>query len=97
MAKDRNRGGRPAGAATVPRSQVVSLPPSCPTCGSTNRAPYKDGVDLERRISGEIRGQAYNRVIWRRTHCLDCPQHYTVREFHFDPPAADPVDEKPAE
>jgi hypothetical protein len=78
--------GRPRGAKTLPRLETVTLPPSCPACGSTRRKPYRDGVADDLPLCGEIKGFRYNRVIWRRTTCADCGQALTVREYRFEPP-----------
>jgi hypothetical protein len=37
------------------------------------------------RIGVEIRGQFYNREVWRNTQCADCGQHYRVVEYRFEP------------
>jgi hypothetical protein len=77
--------GRPKGCRTADRAIVISLPPACPSCGSTRREPYRDGVAHEQRQKGEVDGRPYNRIVWRRTRCLDCGQMLTVREFLYEP------------
>jgi len=78
--------GRPLGAKTLARELVTSLPPACTHCGSTRREPYKDGVVQEERYEGQIHGRRYNRIVWRRTRCVDCGQSLTVREYRYEPP-----------
>ena len=84
----RAKPGRPEGAKTANRAPAISLPAACPTCGSTRREPYREGVLNDQRIAGEIRGHIYNRVVWRNTRCADCGQSITVREFLFEPDPA---------
>jgi hypothetical protein len=79
------KSGRPRGAKNEDRASAVSLPPACPSCNSTRREPYRNGVVVDRQLAGEIDGRPYNRVVWRRTRCLDCGQQITVREYHFSP------------
>jgi hypothetical protein len=81
----KQQAGRPKGAKTVDRASTISLPPSCPTCGSTRREPYRNGVVCDRREAGEICGRPYNRILWRRTRCLDCGQNLIVREYLYEP------------
>jgi len=85
MAKRTQAKGRPKGAKNCKRKLTTSLPAACPVCNSTRRQPYKDGIVAEYYMTGEIDGRPYNRVIWRRTRCLDCDQNLTVREYLFEP------------
>jgi len=85
--------GRPVGSKTTERAVAISLPPACPACNSTNREAYKDGIVDERNIAGDIDGRPYNRVVWRRTRCIDCGQNLTVREYHYDPDPATDADD----
>lgn len=53
--------------------EAIARPTTCPACGSTNRAPYA-GHKQELDYAGEFEGRPYNKVVWRRTRCLDCGQ-----------------------
>lgn len=70
------------------RLTVSILPVVCPRCKSTKRAPFKEGRvrvrDYPMRQEPTL-GVYYNRIIWRRTECLDCGQKMTVREFTIRP------------
>ncbi len=61
--------------------QAVVRPARCPACGSTSHVVARKIV--ERDLAGEIAGQPYDRVIWRRLRCRQCQQLYTARFYEF--------------
>lgn len=75
------RRGRPKGSKTqnVPRVYVVA--PRCPSCNSSERGSYF-GTPQTLEVSGEIDGQAYNRVVWRRARCK-CGQTRIEKTFEL--------------
>ena len=77
--------GRPKGSKTVDRPEAVLRPAACPSCRSTRRAPFRDGPLSEMRITMQVGGETYNRLLWRNTKCLDCGQQYRVIEYRFEP------------
>lgn len=78
-----SKGGRPAGAKNIDRPEVSCHPPRCPSCGSTNRGPFRDGVVNRQDCHGTIDGHPFNLVVWRNTSCEDCGQLYRVRMYYF--------------
>jgi hypothetical protein len=78
--------GRPKGSPNV--DQVVTLEASrCPKCGSTRRSEYLDRTVQEYEgLTSD--GRPYNRIVRRRTRCLDCEQLRIDRTLEFEPPAA---------
>jgi hypothetical protein len=72
-----------------PPAEVSILPVVCPNCKSTRRKPFKDGRDrtrdFEAMMKETVLGVFYNRIIYRRTECLDCGQKMAVREFTTRP------------
>lgn len=74
--------GRPKGSPNV--SAVVDVQLSqCPRCESTRRSEYLDRQLQE--YSGTNLGRKYNRIVRRRTRCLDCGQLRIDRAFEFEP------------
>lgn len=76
-----NRGvGRPPGP-TDTSPQAVVRPACCPSCRSTDYTVAR--IIVSRDIAGEIAGQAYDRIIWRRLRCRNCGQLYTARFYEY--------------
>jgi hypothetical protein len=73
--------GRPVGAKTADRVSIAFVPPACPTCGSTEREPYRRGPAKVLEYAGFINGVAYNRVVWHDTNCKGCGQFLRIREY----------------
>jgi hypothetical protein len=81
----RKKPGRPEGAKTQERPAVTVRPAQCPSCGSSRRAPFRDGPVADESIAVELEGQVYNRELWHNTSCLDCGQQYRVIEYRYEP------------
>lgn len=74
--------GRPKGSPNVAAVVDVQLS-QCPRCESTRRSEYLDRHLQE--YSGTTMGRKYNRIVRRRTRCLDCGQLRIDRAFEFEP------------
>jgi predicted RNA-binding Zn-ribbon protein involved in translation (DUF1610 family) len=70
-----------ASMAIAADRQTVVRPARCPKCGSTSHVVARKIV--ERDVAGEIAGQPFDRVIWRRLRCRKCEQLYTARFYEF--------------
>lgn len=80
--EERRRRGRPAGAKNREVDVADAQPPTaCIRCGSTNRAPYFNRRDLPIAGRHPVTCQLYQRIVIRRTRCLDCGQHRDDRHF----------------
>lgn len=64
--------GRPKGS-TGGTPQVETEATRCPKCGSTKRTGYFGTVVNE--YQGEFNGRPFDRIVKRRTSCVDCGQH----------------------
>jgi len=75
--------GRPKGSPNV--SAVVDVQASqCPGCASTRRSEYLDR-HVQEYAGTTNAGKKYNRIVRRRTRCLDCGQLRIDRAFEFEP------------
>jgi len=76
-----------------PRAAVAMRPAICPNCNSANRKPFKDGIDrfidypVIKFLPGD--GFRYDRIVWRKSECIDCGQKLTVREYTMKPETPD--------
>ena len=75
--------GRPPGSKTRKHPAPDATPSRCPKCGSTRRAPYSGRPRIVNH-SGVFAGHPYNRIIFRRTKCLDCGQWRVDREWVWE-------------
>lgn len=81
MTKRKNT-GRPRGSRNKDVAVVDTEATSCPSCGSSNRAPYWG--KMRRELSGTtVDGRIFEAITYRRTRCQDCDQHRVDREFSF--------------
>jgi len=74
--------GRPKGSRNVKTTAEV-VPSRCPECGSTQRAGYLDKV--VQKMAGTADGKPFNRIVRRRTRCLDCGHPRIDRSFEYVP------------
>ena len=78
--------GRPKGAASIrDRGKVVLS--RCPRCGSTRRTGYAGTVvQLVAGVMGN--GIPFNRIVLRRTTCVDCGLPRRDEGMEYIPPQA---------
>lgn len=62
-------------------AQAMEIPATCPACGSAQLAGSVGGSPKVRDIVGEIQGEKFERVVWKRRRCSDCGQHVMVRSY----------------
>jgi hypothetical protein len=75
--------GRPKGSGNV-KETVQVVPSRCAACGSTRRSGYLDKT--VQQFSGIAPdGKPFNRIVRRRTRCLDCDQLRIDRSLEYEP------------
>ena len=74
--------GRPKGSPNVQAVVDVELS-RCPTCGSTRRSEYLDR-QVQQHSGVRSDGTHYNRIVRRRTRCLDCAQMRIDRTLELE-------------
>ncbi len=81
--KTKRKPGRPKGSKnkTYQPTAALSIPPHCPTCGSTHLAQVKGVKKLTRNTPGEIHGVRYTSIEWVRCQCQVCGQFVVVRHY----------------
>lgn len=67
--------GRRKGSKRIQRDEVDVVVSTCKQCHSTRRTAYGKPQVLDHSGVNPITGRPFNRVVWRRTQCLDCGQH----------------------
>lgn len=81
------RNGSRAGVPNLEYLTVHSYPARCPTCGSTDREPYKGTPDVHEVGGTDVAtGKPFNRIVFRNTKCANCGQALRVREYQYLPP-----------
>jgi hypothetical protein len=85
MSKKANRRTSEIDAIADSRPAVIFRPPACPSCGCTQREPFRDGPVMSETIAIEIAGRTYNREIWHNATCSHCGQRYRIIEYRFEP------------
>lgn len=78
-----NKRGRPPGSKNKPSVETVSLPPTCPKCGSADLTVVKGYEPIERELNGVLQphGFQYSKVVWRMCEC-ECGQRVKVRTYY---------------
>ena len=83
--KTTKKRGRPKGKGNAQVQTVDVRLSRCNKGGSTERSKYYQKRELA--LTGINQdGEIYNRVIWRRTRCLECDQIRDDRTYIFVPP-----------
>lgn len=79
--------GRPPGAKNIERPVTTAAVPRCPNhgCLSTRQEPGAKRPIKESNREGVKDGEPYNKIVWYRTICADCGQHYGFNVFLFEP------------
>ena len=79
----RKKAGRPKGSANKVVDTLEVDASRCGRCGSTRRTKYTNHRKIS--ISGVTRsGRIYDKVVWRRTKCLNCGQWRDDKTFESD-------------
>lgn len=74
------RPGRPKGAPPLEWATAIEIPAHCPTCNSSDLRAI-GGSPQEMATAGEIRGERFDKVVWKNRRCQNCGQYVRVRAY----------------
>lgn len=73
MSDKTKKPGRPEGSKNREYAVAVTVPSSCPECGSTERTEYINKSELEHEGIDPF-GRPFNLIVWRTCQCKECGQ-----------------------